>query len=107
MMKHLYTKNLSGGLGPLAHTIIGHTGLVGGQVEVMADMDTIEVAEVDTLTTGAAQDPGVEVAEAALVVPQEEVDSAAEEAALLEEEEAVVADAAVVVDTEVVKNIYY
>jgi hypothetical protein len=109
MMKHLSTKNLFGGPGPLVHTIIGHTGLVGGQVEVMADMDTTEAGAEDILIIGEAQDPGVEVAEAALVGHQEEVDLAAAEGALVEEEE-VAAAAAVAGEVEaavVVKNIYY
>jgi hypothetical protein len=67
MMKHLYTKNLSGGLGLLAHTIIGHTGLVGGQVEVMADMES--AAEEAALL----EEEEAVVADAAVVVDTEVV----------------------------------
>ena len=59
MMKHLFTRNLYGGLGLEDLTIGGHIGLDGTQAVAMEAMDITEAAAADIHTIGEDQDLGV------------------------------------------------
>jgi hypothetical protein len=70
MMKHQYIKRVFGGRGMEAPIIIGHIGVVGGQVVVMVGMD---IMEDDGGLIAAVVAPGVLVVEERIVADLVEV----------------------------------